>query len=256
MILSRSRLRAGAKEVAARTGLLPQWRRLQEARTPAAVLRGRRDDQHLMMLLAWTLSTDSNCIDVGVSKGEMLEQFVRLAPAGRHFAFEPIPEAHALLVPRFPGVSVHQLALADEAGTTTFHHVRSAPAYSGLRKRDYPADFDVQLIDVEVARLDDVLPADYVPHLIKIDVEGGELGVLRGGLRTLQEHRPCVVFEHGRGGREHYGTSADDIFDLLVDDVRLRLFDMDGNGPYSRSDFRTESDGPRWNWFATPELVR
>ena len=32
----------------------------------------------------------------------------------------------------------------------------------------------------------------------------------------------------------------------------MRIFDLDGNGPYSAEQFAAESDGPRWNWVATP----
>lgn len=247
-----SSLRSTAREAAAKAGVLPYWQRLRAATRPAAVRRGYRDDEHLMMLLSWTIAADANCVDVGASAGAILEQFVRLAPQGRHHAFEPIPSAHAALVERFPGVSVHRTALADKPGTASFHHVRSRPAYSGLRERDYPGEVDVELITVDVARLDDVLPQDYAPTIIKIDVEGGELGVLTGARETLLRHRPLVVFEHGRGAREHYGTSADDVYALLVDDVGMRLFDMDGGGPYSRIDFAAESNGPRWNWLAAP----
>ncbi|MEP7055348.1 MAG: FkbM family methyltransferase [Actinomycetota bacterium] len=241
-----------ARQAAEKIGLMPHLRRLRAAASPAAVKQGRRDDEHLMMLLAWALAADSNCVDVGASAGVVLEEFVRLAPQGRHVAFEPIPDAHAALVARFPGVEVHCAALADEPGSASFHHVRSRPAYSGLRERDYPGEVDVELITVDVHRLDDVLPEAYVPTLIKIDVEGGELGVLRGARRILGQHRPLLVFEHGKGAREHYGTSADDIFTLLVDELDMRLFDMDGGGPYDRLRFATESNGPRWNWLAAP----
>lgn len=245
-------VRRAVKAVAARLGLLPHINHLRTARLPAAVQRNIKDDEHLGMLLAWLLTEDSNCVDVGASRGLMLQEFVRLAPLGRHVAFEPIPDAHAALAARFPGVDVRCAALADEPGTATFNHVRSHPAYSGLRRRDYPGVEDIEVITVQVARLDDVLPADLAPTLIKIDVEGGELGVLRGGLETLRRHRPVVVFEHGRGAREHYGTSADDIYALLVEDVGLRILDMDGNGPYTREEFAAESDGRRWNWVAVP----
>jgi FkbM family methyltransferase len=231
---------------------LPLLHRWRASRLPADVRRNIKDDEHLGMLLAWTLRADSTCVDVGASRGLMLAEFARLAPRGRHVAFEPIPEAHAGLVERFPAVDVRCAALSDEPGTATFNHVRSRPAYSGLKTRDYPGDEKIEVITVRVERLDDALPADLVPALLKIDVEGGELGVLRGGIETLRRHRPVVVFEHGRGAREHYGTTSDDVYDLLVEDVGLRIFDMDGNGPYDRDRFAAESDGSRWNWVAVP----
>lgn len=205
-----------------------------------------------MMLLAWALPPDASCVDIGASRGDVLAEFVRLSPLGRHVAFEPIPAAHAALAQRFPGVDVRCTALADASGTANFQHVVSRPAYSGLRTRDYPGNEQVETIEVQVARLDDALPDGFAPTLIKVNVEGAELGVLRGGIDTLRRHRPIIVFEHGRGAREHYGTTADDVYTLLVDDIGMRIFDMDGNGPYSADAFAVQSDGPRWNWVATP----
>jgi len=37
-----------------------------------------------------------------------------------------------------------------------------------------------ELVRTRVVRLDDDLPSDYLPHLIKIDVNGGEELVFRG----------------------------------------------------------------------------
>jgi FkbM family methyltransferase len=214
--------------------------------------RNRRDDAHLRAAMAALLRPDANCIDVGANTGAVLADAVRLAPLGRHIAFEPIPAAYAALTERFPGVDVRRAALSDTRGTATFEHVISRPAYSGLKTRDYPGAEKVETIEVDVERLDDALPEGFAPALVKIDVEGAELGVLRGGIETLRRHRPIVVLEHGRGAREHYGTTAADIYGLLVDEIGLRIFDMDGNGPYRCDDFAEQSDGPRWNWVATP----
>ena len=82
---------------------------------------------------------------------------------------------------RFPSVEVHELALAAEDGEATFHHVVSNPAYSGLIQRRFDREHeDVVITKVRVARLDDILPDDVVIRCLKIDVEGGELGVLTG----------------------------------------------------------------------------
>ena len=57
--------------------------------------------------------------------------------------------------------------------------------------------------------------------------EGAELQVLEGAVTTLQRHRPIVIFEHGSGSAETYGTLPADVFGLLerpgrVPDLRSR----------------------------------
>ncbi len=47
-----------------------------------------------------------------------------------------------------------------------------------------------------------------------------------------------MVFEHGLGSADHYGTTPDDVFELLVPRAGLRIFDLDGGGPYALTAFR------------------
>jgi len=110
---------------------------------------------------------------------------------------------------------------------------------------------DAQRATVEVRRLDDELPADYVPSLIKIDVEGVEPAVLAGAHQTIAKHRPVLAIEHSIGAT-HHGYEAGGVHDVL-DDCGLRIFDADWRGPYSRQDLaRTVLEGKIWFYFAFP----
>lgn len=210
--------------------------------------RNAKDDEHLRVALAVALEADSNCIDVGAHAGDVLRDMVRLSPRGRHLAFEPLPDFQAELRRRFPQVEVHGLALSDRAESTTFAHVVSDPGYSGLRRRPYPGEPEVEEIPVQTARLDDVLPGGYVPRFIKIDVEGAELQVMRGALDTLRRHRPTVYFEHSSAACAAYDATSREVYDLLTGEGGLRVFDVDGNGPLSAAEFT----GPQrvWNFIA------
>jgi FkbM family methyltransferase len=223
-------------------------RRLQDGPVEA---RDRRDAEHLRLLLAVSLSADSNCIDVGAHKGSVLEQLVHLAPEGRHIAYEPLPYLHERLVARFPRVDVRCAALSDRAGRATFTHVKTDPAYSGFRERAYPRREELETIEVRTERLDAALPSGFVPRLIKIDVEGAEREVLEGAIETIRIHKPIVVFEHGMGASDYYGTSPSHVFDLLRSEAGLRVFDLDGGGPYDRWEFEVIfRRGGIWNFVA------
>ncbi|HKY52624.1 MAG TPA: FkbM family methyltransferase [Candidatus Limnocylindria bacterium] len=202
--------------------------------------RTMKDYEHRRMLLAFALPSDANCVDVGAANGFVLETILRVAPHGRHIAYEPLAEFHTQLASRFPQVDVRPVALSDKAGEVTFTHVTDRPHVSGFSARDYrESGRKLETIRVRTARLDDDLPEGYVPDLLKVDVEGAEELVFRGALRTLQRHRPIVAFQHGRGSAEYYGTKPGDIFRLLTADAGLRIFDMDGGGPYTLSAFET-----------------
>jgi FkbM family methyltransferase len=213
---------------------LTTWRR----RRSRVYDRTWKDFEHLRLLLAFSLPADANCIDVGAANGKVLAEITRLAPRGRHIAYEPLAVFHTDLASRFPSVDVRPTALSDVDGETTFKYVRDRPWVSGFRRGHHSVDDDtVDTITVRTERLDDHLPEGYVPQLIKVDVEGAEERVFRGALRTITKHRPIVAFQHGRGSADYYGTKPGAIFRLLTSDAGLRIFDMDGGGPYTSGAF-------------------
>jgi FkbM family methyltransferase len=192
------------------------WYALPRRSTPAQ-RQGRRYDELTVQVMRRVLEASSVCVDVGASSGALLQQMCALAPDGKHHAFEPLPSMAAALRDRFPAVEVHAVALADTNGESEFVHVVSNPAYSGLRVRRYDRPNEqLAKITVPTRRLDDVLPPDLPVSFIKVDVEGGEYGVLAGGIETLTRCKPVVAFEHGGGWtNESYGTNSGMLFELL-----------------------------------------
>lgn len=208
----------------------------------------------MLVVLSSVLARDGQAIDVGAHSGAILREILRVAPEGQHIAFEPLPHCVASLRREFPQVDVREAALSDRNGTTSFIHVEHAPEYSGMRERTYPGaeDSPRRLITVRTERLDDSLPAGFHPSLIKIDVEGAELLVMRGALETLRRARPTIIFEHGIGASERYGYGPEDVHDLLCRELGMRIFDLDGQGPYSRQRFIDTFAAPIWNFVAVP----
>lgn len=211
--------------------------------------RERRDNRHAVVALAARLRADSDCVDVGAHQGGFLQHMVRLAPEGSHLAFEPLPHLNAALRSRFPGVEVRQAALSDAPGRAEFFYLPEAAGMSGLRERPDAADTVQEKLDVRLEVLDEVI-GERAPSVIKIDVEGAELQVLRGACQTLARHRPMVLLEHGLAAAAAYGTHPGDVHDVLTE-PGLRVFDFDGGGPYGRAEFiGLVESGPFWNWLA------
>ena len=212
------------------------------------------DNRATAQIMSYVLRESSGCLDVGAHEGGLLRHMERLAPKGRHHAFEPLPHCAASLRTHFPQVTVHEAAASDEAGEAEFHHVVSDPGWSGLRRRTYHRQgVRVDVIRVRTCRIDDTIPESEQIDFIKVDVEGAELQVLRGAVETLLRCRPYVVFEHGRGAAEHYGTTPEMVHRLLVDDCGLAIFGLDGAGPWSAAEFvAVFREGRRWNFLARP----
>lgn len=168
--------------------------------------RGSLYDAQTIAIMRRVLRRDSNAIDVGAFEGGMLKHIVRLAPRGKHMAFEPLPDRFEALKASFPGVEVHPYAVSDRAGTSDYFRVRQFPALSGLRP-PWRSEGAVETIRVATETLDRLVPADRTLDFIKVDVEGGELAAFRGALETLRRTRPIVVFECGAAAAQFGATS-------------------------------------------------
>ncbi len=189
-------------------------------RSPIALNKNHRYDI-LTKKIIHRLAPDSNCIDVGCYKGEILDLILKVAPKGRHFAIEPVPAQYALLKSKYRDIkncTVLNYAASNVSGSSDFNYVISNPAYSGLIKRDYdrPHEED-RSIRVKTELLDKLIGPEIRIKLIKIDVEGAELLVLEGASEIIARWRPLVVFEHGLGASEHYGATPVKVYDYFED---------------------------------------
>lgn len=144
-------------------------------------------------------------VDVGANRGQMALLFAALVgPTGRVVAFEPAPAVFASLARNvrlnlLERVQAIQAAVSDRETTLTFTY---APGYSTQGKlRDvepsYP-DLGTETFPVSAVSLDTTIDRAVRPNVMKIDVEGGAAGVLRGARRILDEAGPGVYIElHG-----------------------------------------------------------
>lgn len=189
------------------------------------------------------IKRDSNCIDVGCHKGEILNSILKYAPEGKHFAFEPIPYLFTQLENKFKNKAViYSYALSDKSGVSSFQLVKNAPAYSGINKRKYDiSNPEIEEIKVELKMLDEIIPIETKINFIKIDVEGAEFGVLKGAKSLLIKNRPTVIFECGLGASDYYNTDPILLYNFMTQTVGLKIYTLrafiKNNQPLTASDF-------------------
>ena len=202
------------------------------------------------------------CMDVGAHAGRHMIPMARKIAGGAGgmvLAFEPIPICHArlaerLLTPELNDITVQlsPVALSDTDGRAEFVLALDLPEYSGLRERVYDGPTRLERIDVETRRLDSF--GDKLARLryIKIDVEGGEWNVIRGGAATIARLRPVISFEFGQNSYAGYGVAPGDVFDFFVAQD-YRVFDIRGRSlgrqAFEASAIRQEV----WDYVAAPK---
>lgn len=164
------------------------WRALSQGVAPAI--------EHLPVLK--TLSVDG-VIDVGANRGQFSLACRIAIPKVPVLAFEPIPSEAGIykaIHGKTPDVELVQCALGETFSESEFHLSHSLDSSSllpiGKRQREmFPETAESGTIKVDVRTLDHFLPnmGGRSKQLLKIDVQGFELGVLKGAVKTLANCR-------------------------------------------------------------------
>jgi FkbM family methyltransferase len=143
--------------------------------------------------------TGDICYDVGGYRGFM-SGAMAMAGASRVFVFEPLPSnqrALARLVELNPAlpISVLPYAISDHDGSAQFK-VMPDLSMGAIADTSTPQGM-VDLVPVTVRQIDSLVQSEEIlpPGVVKIDVEGAELAVLKGSLHVLRECRPKIFIE-------------------------------------------------------------
>jgi len=136
-------------------------------------------------------------IDIGANDGQFAEKMRILFPDAAIHAFEPLPESFQNIKVNFKNdrqFTVYNVALGEEDGHLSFHRNEYTPSSSLLTlASEHISHFDhatkTNTIVVNVTTLDKIFTDEELksPVLIKIDVQGFEDKVIKGGLMTLQK---------------------------------------------------------------------
>ena len=132
------------------------------------------------------------CLDIGANIGFMSMALVHAGFLVR--AFEPQPELFKLLVENVPSAVSAPIALSSFSGITHMPRIRYGARgnYGGLA---VGTRSELGTISVQCETLDSL---GFAPGFIKIDVEGHEVEVLRGGRDTITTNKPVMYIEDDR----------------------------------------------------------
>ncbi len=161
-------------------------------------------------------------LDIGAHIGSVFSSVHRHDRSIDIIAIEADPAKAAALKRRFPYCRVLDVAVGERDGTADFFVNPKASGYNSLVSGDAAG---LQRIAVRIARIDGLLPSEDI-DMIKIDVEGAELGALKGAEQLLRRCRPTVMFESTRADRNDLGYSATQLWEWF-DALQYRIYTPD-----------------------------
>lgn len=135
-------------------------------------------------------------IDIGANEGAVAADLQRQLGAQRVICFEPLPVYAAELAGR--GFEARELALSDAEGRCRFRAgdtsaVSSALPLTEAALAEWPGIAAGHDIEVRTARLDDVI-GPFEPDLfIKVDAQGAEAAIIRGGADTFRRASAVLI---------------------------------------------------------------
>lgn len=165
-----------------------------------------KDDVGGVAYLKTAIQKGQTVLDVGAHKAAYLYLMQkRVGKNGHVFAFEPQRELFAFISNlkehcHWQNVTVEHLALSNSAGTAGLYipdnkvSKGSSPGASLLKKEVEAAVVKIEHVNTDT--LDAYCKRKNIqPHFIKIDVEGNELNVFKGGVATLSNCKPKLLVE-------------------------------------------------------------
>ena len=165
--------------------------------------------------LSSVVRDDSIVADVGANQGLYTLWLARVATSGRIYAFEPDPELFECLEQnvrnnQLTNVSAIRAAASDRSGTL-------ALTANKLNRGDNRVARvpDSGLEQVKAFTIDEIVSHSHL-DLLKIDVQGFEIEVLRGARETMGNNRNLtIVFEFWPYGLRQTGHRPNELMDLL-----------------------------------------
>ncbi len=176
-----------------------------------------RDFDAELLLLEFFLKPNSVFFDIGTNKGEYAYYAEKLIAKKNIYLFEPEKKLNKQLKAIFGASNVSDIALSDSKGLHQF----KIPVINGVvdnclsslevgNKEDN--ETGAIIYEVKTATLDNFIKEkNKFPELIKIDVEGHELSVIKGGEVYISTHHPTLIIEIEQ--RHHTTINIETVFD-------------------------------------------
>lgn len=184
------------------------------------ISRSLQFDEDSLAIFTKYINSGMTVIDIGANIGAtslLFSQYV--GASGSVYAFEPHPVTfqhllRSLNLSNLDNVYATQTGLGSNKSTASLKYNPLSTGWSSIN--GIGVDYQ-QTAEITIDRLDDFVSEQGLNRVdfIKVDVEGYEMEVFRGGEVTFSTFKPVVQFEYNRTGAVNSGWSLRDAYDFF-----------------------------------------
>ena len=233
--------------------LLPKWLLSDPKKTASYILKTNHDfllrinpsedagvelslhetgtyEKGILTFLQSNLRKGDCFVDIGANIG-LMTIFASncVGNEGQVLAYEAHPKTAELLkenieLNQLMNIQVCQYALGSEEGQTKIYdnwQINRGGASLIVKTNDSVA------FDIEIHQLDNKIPSNLIPKVIKIDVEGFELEVLKGAGETIKKFQPILIVEFSEI-RENVHDSGSQLVEIIKTFGNYRFYKLKG----------------------------
>ena len=233
--------------------LLPKWLLSDPKKTASYILKTNHDfllrinpsedagvelslhetgtyEKGILTFLQSNLRKGDCFVDVGANIG-LMSIFASncVGNEGQVLAYEAHPKTAELLkenigLNQLLNIQVCQYALGSEEGQTKIYdnwQINRGGASLIVKTNDSVA------FDIDIHQLDNKIPANLQPKIIKIDVEGFELEVLKGASETIKRFQPILIVEFSEI-RDNVHESGAQLVEIIKTFGNYRFYKLKG----------------------------
>lgn len=179
--------------------------------------------EDVLLALKNLLKKDDVMLDIGAHHGLMAIIASRaVGQKGKVISFEPNPYARVyfkdnLKLNNVKNAKIEPIGLMDKKGLLKFFPQKGRVSWnSSFFEQFVLPNKKVTPVLVKVMTLDEyVKKFSIIPNLLKIDVEGAEFLVLKGGKKTISRYHPIIIMEFNELSAKKAGVSISQITNLL-----------------------------------------
>ena len=164
------------------------------------LLKGHVNEPRTLSLIQ-QFASNGDIVSGGAFVGDFLPAMSRVLKRGAHLhSFEPNPigfaaTAMTVALNDLKNVKLSQVAVGNEAGVLPLLIADETGKQKGGTSMIVQEAQEGRTVDVDIVRIDDLVPSSRKVSVLQLDIEGYEVPALEGAVQTIANGHPLIVLE-------------------------------------------------------------